>query len=77
MGPERTAFDVWLSQALRAGRDAVMAEPMPDEWLRLVSGSPRAAGDPDPNRRAGPGPGPCAAAPPRLRSVGVGGPAAA
>ncbi len=36
MRPDRTPFDAWLSKALHTGHDAVMAEPMPDEWLWLV-----------------------------------------
>ncbi len=41
MGPDRAPFDAWLSKALHAGHDAVMAEPMPDGWLRLVLEHPR------------------------------------
>jgi hypothetical protein len=36
MGPKETAFDRWLSRALHTEHDGVMAEPMPDELLRLV-----------------------------------------
>ena len=47
MRPDRTPFDAWLSKALHAGHDAVMAEPMPDEWLRLVLEHPRPEHTPD------------------------------
>ena len=50
MRPDRTPFDAWLSKAVHAGHDAVMAEPMPDEWLRLVLEHPRPEHAPDPDR---------------------------
>ena len=50
MRPDRAPFDTWLSKALHAGHDAVMAEPIPDEWLRLVLGHPRPEHAPDLDR---------------------------
>ncbi len=50
MRPDRTPFDTWLSKVLHAGHDAVIAEPMPDEWLRLVLKHPRPERAPDPDR---------------------------
>ncbi len=50
MRPDRTPFDAWLSRALHAGHDAVIAEPMPDEWLRLVLEHPRPEHAPDLDR---------------------------
>ena len=69
MGLDRAAFDTWLSKALHAGHDAVMAEPMPDEWLRLILECPRAEGNSDSDRGARPAR--YAAAPQRLRSAGA------